>query len=331
MGRHRTVRFRRALRLCIGVTLASVASAEIQTEPPASQSQIHVITNEVIVPVTVTNESGEFVLDLSQQDFRVLDDGVEQTIDQWDLGGDPLAVALVLETSSRPHAMISAVHSLGSIFTETAMALDGEAAVITYDSTVDVRQAFTQDHDVVESAIANAKFEAPERMLYDAMAKAVEMLKGETMRRRIMLIVGESRDDGSTAKLGPIVREAEHANIAIYSLGPSSMARDILEDAPAIWAAPAIFLLQQGKNRSKSHELEVASAATGGVHYGAVRAETLREALDRIAAELHAQYIIGYRPNSERAPGFHSITVTVSRPSLTVRARPGYYVAPPTS
>jgi hypothetical protein len=107
------------------------------------------------------------------------------------------------------------------------------------------------------------------------------------------------------------------------------MARDILEDAPALWAAPAIFLLQQGKNRFKSHELEVASAATGGIHYSAVRAEALRDALDRIGGELHAQYIIGYRPNSERARGFHSITVSISRPHVTVRARPGYYVAPP--
>ncbi len=331
MWQDRKLLFRQVLTLCLGVTLASGASTQRETVPPGSQSQIHVVTNEVIVPVTVTNESGEFVLDLSQEEFRVLEDGLEQTIDQWDLGGDPLAVALVLETSSRPHAMISAVHSLGSIFTETAMALDGEAAVITYDSTVDVRQSFTPDHDAVERAIRNAKFEAPERMLYDAMAKAVEMLKGQTMRRRIMLIVGESRDDGSAAKLGPIVREAEHANIAIYSLGPSSMARDILEDAPALWAAPAIFLLQQGKNRSKSHGLEVASAATGGIHYSAVRAETLRDALDKIGGELHAQYIIGYRPNSDRAPGFHSITVSVSRPHVTVRARPGYYVPPPTN
>ena len=61
-----------------------------------------------------------------------------------------------------------------------------------------------------------------------------------------------------------------------------------------------------------------------------VRDETLvRDALDKIGGELHAQYIIGYRPNAERPPGFHSITVTVSRPNVSVRTRPGYYVAAP--
>jgi VWFA-related protein len=319
--------FRCALALSLAAALANSEWSQTQA-PPVSKGQIRVVTNEVIAAVTVTDPSGEFVLDLSQKDFHVFDDGAEQTINQWDLGGDPLAVVLVLETSSRANAMIPAIHGLGSIFTETVMALDGEAAIITYNSTVAVRQPFTEDHDAVEKAIASAKFADAKRKLYDAMALAVEMLKDKApMRRRIMLIVGESRDDGSAAQLGVVVRDAQHANISIYAIGPSSMARDLLQDAPDLWAAPAIFLLQQGINKNKSHALEVAAAATGGIHYGAVRAATLGDALDKIGGELHAQYIIGYRPNSERAPGFHAIKVTVSRPGIRVRARPGYYVA----
>jgi VWFA-related protein len=316
--------------LSFSAALAGSEWSQTQAPPPLAKDQIRVVTNEVVVAATVTDPSGEFVLDLSQKDFHVFDDGVEQKIDHWDLGGDPIAVVLVLETSSRPHAMIPVIHSLGSIFTETAMALDGEAAVITYDSTVEVRQPFTLDHDAVEKSIASVQFEDPRRNLYDAMSLAVGMLRDEApMRRRIMLIVGESRDDGSKAKLGEIVRDAEHANISIYAVGPSSMTRDLLQDAPTLWAAPAIFLLQQGKNRAKNHELEVAAAATGGIHYSAVRAATLPDALDKIGGELHAQYIIGYQPNSERAPGFHSIRVTVSRPNVFIRTRPGYYLASP--
>ncbi len=57
------------------------------------------------MPVTVTDKKGELVLDLSQKDFHVLDRGVEQTIDRFDLDGDPLAVALVVEASSHIQAM----------------------------------------------------------------------------------------------------------------------------------------------------------------------------------------------------------------------------------
>jgi VWFA-related protein len=322
---------RYALALSLGVAGAGAASAQApQTAPPPPQHPIRVVTNEVVAAVTVTDPNGEFDFDLLPSDFHVYDDGVEQRIDHWDLGGDPLAIVLVLQTSDRAQAMTSAIHSLGSIFTETVMALQGEAAVITYDSTVDVRQPFTKDHDAVESAVANAKFDDSGNHLYDGMAKAVEMLKDEApMRRRVMLVVGESRDDGSTANFATVVRDAGHANITIYAIGASSMERDLLRDAPSLWAAPAIFLLQQGRNRNKKHDLEVAAAATGGASYSAVRAETLREALDDIGGELHAQYIISYRPNAERAPGFHSINVTISRSDVSVRTRPGYYVAQP--
>jgi VWFA-related protein len=298
-----------------------------QPAAPSTNNEIRVSTDEVVVPVTVTDATGEFVLDLSQQDFHVFDNGVEQTIDRWDLGGDPLAVVLVLETSTRLQEMIPVIHSLGSIFTETVMALSGEAAVVTYDSGVDVRQPFTQDHDAVEAAIAHAPFEVPQRNLYDAMDRALQMLKDEpTKWRRIMLVVGESRDQGSKAKLGSVVRDAAYANVTIYAVGPSSMLPDLIQDAGFSWAGPAIWLLQAGVNKAKNHSLEVAAAATGGVHYGAIRSATLQSALDNIGGELHAQYILSYRPTPEPSLGFHAIRVTVSRSNVMVRARPGYYL-----
>jgi hypothetical protein len=94
------------------------------------------------------------------------------------------------------------------------------------------------------------------------------------------------------------------------------------------WMTPAMWLLERGTNSIKNHQLEVAAAATGGIHYSAFRDSTLRDALDKIGGELHAQYILSYRQNGVRGLGFHTIKVTVSRPDLSVRTRPGYYLAP---
>ena len=328
---------------------------------PSAQNKIRVQTNEVVAAVTVLNKRGELVLDLGQSDFHVFDNGVEQTIDHWDMGGDPLAVALVLETSSHVKMVAPAIHGMGSIFTETVMALNGQAAVITYDSTVDVRQPFTEDHDDVARTIGGVDFEASEMRLYDAMAETVELLKTRRARyRRVMLIVGESQDIGSDAKLGLVLRDAELANIAIYAVGPSSTSADLRfgttglnsgdklppielskhlptvsshgpgED-PMHWpyfdlVTPAIGLITRGTNEIKNHQLELAAAATGGVHYRAIRDSTIRSALDRIGSELHAQYVLSYRPSSERTAGFHEIKVTVDRPEIVVRTRPGYFV-----
>jgi VWFA-related protein len=331
--------------------------------PSQAQNKIQVHTEEVIAPVTVLDKQGAPVLDLTQKDFHVFDNGVEQTTDHWDLGGDPLAVALVIETSSHIEMMAPVIRGMGSIFTETVMALNGEAAVITYDSTVDVRQAFTHDHDDVQQAIAQVKFEAPEMRLYDAMAEAVEQLKTRPVNyRRVMLIVGESQDIASDAKLGVVLRDAQLANIAIYAVGPSSSTADLrfgekspsrgIQYPPGVFSGPtrpgalqipengrapggsfdpvpvAIWLITRGTNEIKNHQLAVAAAATGGVHYRALRDRTVRTALDQIGSELHAQYIVSYA-SSERSAGFHTIKVTVTRPDVTVRTRLGYFVAAP--
>jgi hypothetical protein len=79
---------------------ASSSEAE-QEKLTVAQKNICVHSNEVVVPVTVLNNRGEQVLDLAQKDFHVFDNGAEQPIDHWDMAGDPLAVALVLETSTR--------------------------------------------------------------------------------------------------------------------------------------------------------------------------------------------------------------------------------------
>ena len=349
--------------LCVVVAgLALTASAQNQNRSAtAPKNQIRVVTTEVTVPVTVTDNSGDFVLGLQQTDFQVFDDGTPQKIDTWELGGDPLAVALLIETSSHLHAMIPVIHGMGSIFAGTVMALDGEAAVLTYDSNVEVPQPFTTDHDAVEKAIVTTKFEAPEMSLYDGMHKAEELLAAQpTNRRRILLIVGESQDDNSKATLSEVVRQAERANIAIYVVGPSGTAADFrgmnkgvtplkLPHLPPITSpgpcvqdlpggatvpcvdlmTPALWLLERGTNEVKHHQLEIAAAATGGIEYRVFRDSTLLKALDRIGGELHAQYVLTYRQNAPRSVGFHRIQVTVARPGVFVRARPGYYATPP--
>src|ERR1700722_17752598 len=317
-------------------------------------SEIHVYTNEVIAPVTVLDKRGQFVLDLEQKDFRVFDNGVEQKIDHWDLGGDPLSVALVIETSTHIQGMAPVIRGMGSIFTETVMAFDGEAAVITYDSTVDVRQPFTTDHDAVEAAIAAVQFEAPEMRLYDAMDSAVSLLSAQPIKfRRVMLVVGESQDLRSDAKLGLVLRAAQLANISIYAVGPSSSAMDFhfADSEPLMlpggvaatsitpgknrigrpfwnWMTAALWIVSRGTNEISNHQLEVAVAATGGAHYRVFREGAIRTALDQIGGELHAQYVVGYVPAAKPLDGFQAIIVTVARPETTVRTRPGYFLAP---
>jgi VWFA-related protein len=343
---------KRVSSFLVAATLAVPLSSPTQTlflsGTQNQETQNQVTTREVIVPVTVTDAKGEFVLYLEEKDFFVYEDGIQQTINSWELGGESLGVVLLIDTSSRHSAMQSTLHRSASIFTSTVM-LDGEAAVVTYDSTVDVVQPFTESHESVERAVAGTKFNGGATNLYDGMAASIELLKTRPpARRRILVIMGESQDTSSKAKLREVLREAGNANISIFVVGLSGVVADVHESAPLklpglppIQPGPCIdaqqrscfdlasattWLLQRGTNEIKRHQLELAAAATGGIDYRAFRDSQIQLELDRIGAELHAQYVLSYNPSSKWTPGFHRITVNVHRANTTVRTRPGYYV-----
>jgi hypothetical protein len=76
----------------------------------------------------------------------------------------------------------------------------------------------------------------------------------------------------------------------------------------------------------KDRPLEVAAAATGGMYQPTFRDRSIEKAVDSIGGELHAQYTLTYRPTGSDAAGYHKIKVTVDRPGVKVRSRPGYYL-----
>jgi VWFA-related protein len=79
----------------------------------------------------------------------------------------------------------------------------------------------------------------------------------------------------------------------------------------------------------KDRPLEVATTATGGAYLSTFKDRSIEKAIDEIGGELHAQYTISYTPTDGRDLGYHEIKVQLVRKDLKVRARPGYYVAPP--
>jgi Ca-activated chloride channel family protein len=312
-------------------------NAKPEPMPPAEQLKhsIRSRVNEVTAPVTVRDPKGEMVFDLRQDNFRVYDNGAEQKIDHFDVGGDPLSIVLVIESSSHIEPMFPSIKHAGIVFTETVMALTSEAAVISYDSTVDLHQKFTTDPDSVQYALEHLPLGVSDAHLYDAMAKGIAMLdERPAVRRRIMLVVGESQDTGSENRLGEVLRQAQLANVTIYSIGLSTAMADLRKKPDHVNEYPdllalAVWLVKTGKNALTTNSLAVASEATGGLHVATMKDRSIEKAIDEIGGELHAQYTIGYRPHDEDPEGYHEIKVVVDRAKVSVRTRPGYYVAPP--
>ena len=334
--------------------------------PPKERPQIRVKVDLVNAPVTVRDSAGELLLDLTPRDFRIFDNGVEQRIEHFDLGGDPLSVVILVETSSRIEALLPAVRKTGILFTQTVLGPTGEAAVLGFNDTVDALLPFTADPDQVEKTVSALRMGTSGARLYDALSSAIALLRNRpASRRRVIVAVSEAADTGSENKLGQVLREAQLSNVTIYTVGLSTTAAELrappkqsgppqisppgtfpLPPMPGTPQTPtseqqrygnvdllalAVWLVQHAANAVGQNSLELASVATGGMHLSTFRDRSIEKAIDQIGGELHAQYTLSYRPAGTDPGGYHEIKVQVARRGVKVRSRPGYYVAPPES
>jgi VWFA-related protein len=332
-----------------------------QTVQQTPQDSIRVKVNLVSTPVVVHDGKGALIFDLDKKDFRIFDNGVQQRVEDFEMGGAPISMAIVVETSSRIQVLLPAIRRTGILFTQTVLGEGGDATVIGYNDEVDKLLDFTSDEDAIEGAIKNLQQGTSGVKLYDALGEAVSALRNRPAgRRRVIVTLAEAVDSGSEDKLGKVLRDAQLANITIYSVGLSSTAAQVrgpqrqasapaatppgtigLPPAPGTVQTPdteaarsgnvdllalAVWAVQHATATIRDHPLELATIATGGLYQSTVRDQSIEPAIDAIGGELHAQYTLMYRANEAGPSGYHNIKVEVDRGGAKVRSRPGYYV-----
>jgi VWFA-related protein len=330
----------------------------------------------VNTPVTVRNEKGEMVHDLEESDFRITDNGALQKITHFNLGGDPISLVVVVETSSRIASILPQIRKSGILISQTVTGPTGEGAVLGFDDRVNTLLDFTSSGDLMEKAMSGLPEGSRGTKLFDAMSKAVELLSArpevsetELGHRRVMLVIAEAHDSGSEEKLGEVLRRAQLANITIYAVGISTTKADLKRKPEQTGPSPvtpegtygippppgtvqtpttgdtsqpqggsllslAVWAVTHAKDQVTAHQLEIAAAATGGMHVSTWKDRSIERVIDEMGGELHSQYTLTYTPGGVNTDGYHEISVTVSKEKergLKVRARPGYYLGVPES
>jgi VWFA-related protein len=333
--------------------IAPKAGAEIQQAPRDVQPKLRVRVALVSTPVTVRDGRGDMVHNLDAHDFQVSDNGVPQQISHFDLGGDPLSLVILIETSSRIAPLLPEIRKTGILFTQTVMGPTGEAAVVSFNDSVDKLEDFTTNGDLIENTIAHLGPGTSGAKLYDAMAVGVEMLSGRPQataekpgHRRLLMLLSEARDAGSEVKLGEVLRQAQLANVTICSVGLSTTRAELeakpkdtriastppgtfpLPPQPGVPQTPtseenrygnidlmaaAVWAVQHIHDQVKDNALAVAAAATGGAHLPTFKDRSVEKAIDEIGGELHSQYSISYTPTGSDAIGYHEIKIRVIR------------------
>ena len=320
------------------------------------------------MPVTVFDRSGNSVAGIRADQFRLWDNREPQNITV-DETYTPISLVIAIQANSHATQLLPAVNKIGNLIAPLVVGEQGEVAVIAYDHRVRVLQEFTSDATKVTEAVKKIYPGSMSNCMIDAVVEGTRLLRTRPKdRRRIMLLIGETRDLGSQSRAREAAIALGLANVMFYSVDMSRFMNTLTAPPPvprpntlppAMSAAvPGIVpvtpttvenatggngqraeflplmieLFKDVKAVFKDNPVELFTKATGGSEFGFHGVHTLEEAIQKVGAELHSQYTINYSPTNRNEFGFHTIDVDVTgHPEVKkVQHRPGYWLGPDT-
>lgn len=300
----------------------------------AQNPTFHAKAPLVVVPVSVSNKKHVSIDGLTAKDFVLLDNGVPRVIEVDPAGvyQSSVSVVVVVETSVVAHAALLKVKKTGSMIDGYITGADGEAALLTAGSDVKLRQDFTSDGVHIRNAFEQLHAgDSDQGRTLDACLTGIELLASRTAdRRRILLIVGESKDRGSKTTLQEVLARAQRANVTIYALTYSAYVTPFTTRASDLGPPPdaGVNPIAELSRLAKRNMAEALTVSTGGRRLSFETLHAFENDLTGIGKELHSQYLLSFAPPSEPTPSFHSLQVSVKdHPEAVVRARPGYWTS----
>ena len=314
-----------------------------------AQSPIRVSVNEVIVPVTVTDEKGRFVSNLTKSDFRIFDENKEQKIDFFSHEqSQPIVIGFLIDTSN---GMMIHWDKYKEAATELILnLLPGDRRysgyLITYGNTSELVADTSSDPEKIVAKMSRIK-PGGGAALYDAIYMACTSRKtvmGEPYEpRRVVIVVGDGHDTASRKSLKEVIEIAQRNLVTIYAMSTVAFGfhTDGEENLTELTAETGGKVETPLNNAYKdvSGFLSTPSDAgnyaltvgTGG--YTAEISSAIFRAVASLSGEITSQYVIRYTPDTgpgSEARQFRRIKVAVNLPGVEIRYRNGYYpYAPP--
>ena len=202
------------------------AKAAVPVPTPEPRQQVAVVKPIpkplVGVPVVVTDAAGQYVSDLKQSDFEVLEDGVKQNISLFQTLNEPFSVVLLLDTSISTQDKLGDIRRAANVFVDQLQKAD-RVKVISFDDQVRELNEFSADRAVVKKAILSAQ-SGYSTKFYDAMNVALEALREVDGRKAIVIFSDgvDYRSDYATAD--STLRFLEQDGVIVYPIRFSTRA-----------------------------------------------------------------------------------------------------------
>ena len=300
---------------------------------------------------TVRTSKGPVVRDLTKDDFKLQEDGHEQTIRYFSRESDlPLTLGLVIDTSGSMRRVIDQERSASSTFFDQVLREDRDKAfVIHFDSEVELLQDLTSARKKLQVALTELEVAEPRQLnrgnspnpgrrraaggtsLYDGVLLACDELMRKQKGRKAIIVLSDGVDNASRSTLADAIASAQKADTLVYAI--------LIADEQEAFQRPmggfgggmgrhgGMGRMPPRQDRPDGKKImERIARETGGGFFEISKKQPIEKIYDQIQEELRNQYSLGYTPeHTDAGPGFRKIEVTVLPKGMVVQARSGYY------
>ncbi|MGC2769339.1 MAG: VWA domain-containing protein [Candidatus Acidiferrum sp.] len=305
--------------LCVGATFAQVPVAPTAPPPPPpnqnapenKQGRIALNVNLVVLHTSVLDDRGKFVDGLTEDNFRVYEDKVEQKLSVFKREDIPVSMGLVIDNSGSMRDKRPRVNEAALTLVQSSNPQD-EAFVVNFndDFYLDLDKDFSSSIPELKEALERIDARGS-TALYDAIIGSLDHLKKGSKEKKVLLIVTDGEDNTSRNNLEKTIREIQKTDTVIYTIG---------------------LLGQENKKSAKTAKraLTEIAQASGGVAFFPENVEDVHAICEQVAHDIRHQYTLAYYPsNSARDGSFRTVHVDVIPPrghgKLVARTRNGYY------
>jgi Ca-activated chloride channel homolog len=261
--------------------------------------------------VRVIDRNNRPINNVTKGEFRIYEDGVQQTIESFTREEVPISYGLAVDTSASLRSQIQSVIDAGKTIVNSNKPGD-ETFLVRFVSSdkIQTEQDFTDKKDLLIDALDNLYVEGGQTAVIDAVYLSAEHVSEykkndeSDRRRRALIVITDGEDRSSFYKQEQLFARLREEDVQIFVIG---FVNELDKEAGFIRKSP----------REKAVNLiNKLASETGGRAFFPESISELPQIANEIVRDMRTQYVIAYNPTNKTQDGtYRAIKVTVDQPS----------------
>jgi len=285
---------------------------------------IRVETSLVSLNVSIFNSKlKQFIGSLTKEDFRVVEDGKDQTVTYFASTDVPFDLVLLVDLSGSTADKRDLIKQSTLRFIEVARPTD-RLAIVTFSDEATIVSPLTLDRTQLTTSVQSMEGLGGSHV-WDALKFTFDNVLGpKTMERRRAVVLMSDGVDGALTRFGsPRGSKITFAGLLEQIRQNDTLVVPIYLDTEG--SIGGTFMKQEYENARRT--MNLMAAESGGSYYQARKLADLNGVYEQVINDLGKVYSLGYKStNSARDSSWRSVQISiVNRPDLVTHARPGYY------